>query len=135
MYQICAEAGLLLERCCNHLSHTLPISVTRRRDDRYTLGDLWPGVLKSLKNTSAKGPAVEVDRWLHLRNLLGAHFNEWANTLSRLESEAFGIAVRDLTQLLWCAKCENWVDAVRVGVSKITGWSCRCGRTAVVQDA
>jgi energy-coupling factor transporter ATP-binding protein EcfA2 len=134
VYQICAEAGLLLERCCSHLSHTLPISVTRRRDDRYTLGDLWPGILKALRKNSAKAAAEEVERWMHLRNLLGAHFNEWANTLTRSEAEAFGVAVRDLALLLWCAKCGAWVEAVRVGANKITGWSCRCGKTTVTQD-
>jgi hypothetical protein len=134
VYQICAEAGLLLERCCNHLSHTLPISVTRRRDDRYTLGDLWPGIVKALRKTSVKAAAEEVERWMHLRNLLGAHFNEWAHTLSRLEAEAFGAAVGDIAKLLWCAKCGTWVEAVRIGMNRVSGWSCRCGQTVVEPD-
>src|SRR5439155_6574919 len=120
VYQICSEAGLLLERLSNHLSHTLPISVTRRRDDRYTLGDLWPGVLKALRRTSSRDAAEGVERWMHLRNLLGAHFNEWANSLSRSEAEEFGVAVRNLTVALWCGSCGTWVEAVRIGLSRIT---------------
>lgn len=49
VYSICAQAGLLLERICNILSYNLPISVTRKVGDKYTLGDLWPGVSKILR--------------------------------------------------------------------------------------
>lgn len=75
---ICAETGRLLERICDVLSYTLPISVSRRAGDRYDLGALWPGVAKKLRRTSLSSTANEVDRWLMLRNLLGAHYNLWA---------------------------------------------------------
>lgn len=131
VYQICSEAGLLLERLSGHLSYTLPISVVRRRDDKYTLGDLWPGVLKALRKTTLRDLADNVERWVHLRNLLGAHFNEWANTLGRSEAEQFGTAVRDFAVGVWCAECGLWTEPVRQGSSRVTRWSCRCGSVAI----
>jgi hypothetical protein len=49
---ICSYAGWVLEAICNRLSWTIPVSVPRRRDDKYTLGDLWPPLLKVLKKTN-----------------------------------------------------------------------------------
>jgi hypothetical protein len=131
IYQVCSEAGLLLERLCSHLSYALPISVTRKRYDRYTLGDLWPGVLKGLRRTTIRNSAESVERWVHLRNLLGAHFNEWATSLGRIEAESFGEAVRDLTLKVWCAQCGNWIEPVQHGANRIVGWSCRCGVVSI----
>lgn len=131
VYQMCAEAGLLLERASNHLSVALPTSVTRRKDDRYTLGDLWPGVAKALRKTTLGQLADDVERWLHLRNLIGAHHNEWAQTLARDEATTFGQAVLSLVSHVWCEHCGSWVDAVRHGSGKVLYWSCRCACTEV----
>lgn len=68
---ICSEAGLLLESCCDRLSATLPISVTRRKDDRYTLGDLWPGVYKTLRQTAAEPILAEIDKLAASQKPLG----------------------------------------------------------------
>jgi hypothetical protein len=130
-YQICAEAGLLLERIAHHLSYALPISVTRRRGDKYTLGDLWPGVLKALRRTTVTDTASAVERWIHLRNMLGAHYNEWAESLSRDEAHTFGTSVLALSKLVWCAACRTWVDAVRRG-NDVSEWRCKCGARALV---
>ncbi len=129
-YGTCAHAGLLLERTCNALSYNLPISVTRRLGDKYTLGDLWPGILKTLKKTSAAPVAADVDRWLHLRNLLGAHYNEWAQALSRNESWQFGEAVLKLLDSVRCGSCHRWVEVDALGRSG-TSWSCRCSSTTI----
>jgi energy-coupling factor transporter ATP-binding protein EcfA2 len=134
IYQICSEAGLLLERVCNQLSYALPISITRRREDKYTLGDLWPGVLKLLKRTDLQQEAEDVDRWIHLRNLVGGHFNEWAVSLSREESVSFGRGVLSLSDRVWFSDCDSWVDAVRFA-NKITEWRCSCGKHRIVPRA
>jgi hypothetical protein len=128
VHQICAEAGLLLERVSNQLSVIFPISVTRRKDDKYTLGDLWPGCYKVLKRTAVASVADEVDRWVHLRNLVGAHYNEWATSLSHTEADAFGQAVINLTKQVWCESCRLWIASTGKSLNNRV-WSCRCGVT------
>lgn len=123
---ICSQAGLLLEEICNRLSWILPISVTRRREDKYTLGDLWPGVHKTLRKTESKATADEVDKWMHLRNLVGAHYNEWARSLSNQEAANFGEAVIHLFWQVKCDKCFYWLAS---SSNKNDSWSCRCGQT------
>lgn len=129
--RICSQAGLLLEQLCNRLSYTLPISVTRRKGDKYTLGDLWPGILKSLKKTTASYVVVELDRWIHLRNLVGAHYNEWANSLSREEAYEFGEAVLLLSCTVQCAACHRFIEEVRSGGAPSGEWTCRCGQCSI----
>lgn len=122
---VCAHSGLLLEAICERLSWILPISVTRRREDKYTLGDLWPGVAKVLRKTTLSMDIEEVDKWLHLRNLVGAHYNEWALSLSSEEAYAFGAAVVALYQHVRCAKCHAWMEPLVQGAK--SGYACRCG--------
>lgn len=124
---VCSQAGLLLEAICNKLSWTLPTSVTRRKDDKYTLGDLWPGVYKVLRRTNTEGAAGKVDKWLHLRNLVGAHYNEWAQSVSTQEARLFGEAVVEMFELVRCSHCLRWIEEIHPG--KV--WQCRCGRTRV----
>lgn len=40
---IASQAGLFLEYMCQQLSMSLSISIHRRINDKYTIGDLWPG--------------------------------------------------------------------------------------------
>jgi len=62
-------AGQLLEVICSQLSWRLSLQVTRREDDRYTLGDLWPAVQQRLTGTTA-GPTVkQVSTFMKFRNL------------------------------------------------------------------
>lgn len=71
-------SGRTLEQLCDRLSITLGTSVTRRREDKYTLGDLWPGVLKTLRKANLEDltrAAETVDMYLALRNIAGAHYN------------------------------------------------------------
>jgi hypothetical protein len=126
---VSAVAGRVLEQLCDRMSWTIPISVQRRRQDAYTLGDLWPGVLKTLKKTTCRDAALDVDRWVHLRNAAGAHYNEWAESLSWGDAEKFGLAVLALLSGLRCASCGQWVD--RAG----RAYECRCGATVVTPQA
>jgi hypothetical protein len=123
---ICAEAGRLLEHLLNVMTWTLPTSVTRRQGDKYTIGDMWPGVLKVLGTTDIADIARDVDTWLHLRNLLGAHYNEWADALPLSDATSFGTSVLRLFSQLLCEACHQWVlpNGFR------TTWSCKCGAVA-----
>lgn len=120
---ICSQAGLLLESFADRMSWTLPVAVTRRFGDRYTLGDLWPAVIKALRQTKISALADAADRWAHLRNIAGAHHNEWAKSLSLDEARQFGTAVLSLHDAVRCSSCHRFVE--RAGTSR--RWECRCG--------
>jgi hypothetical protein len=126
---IAVHAGRLVELLAHELSWTLPISVTRRQDDRYTLGDLWPSVYSKLKKTNAAEPAAEVERYLHLRNILGAHVNPWAQSTSLAEASRFGESALALLAEVRCAECARWVEP---SPEKAT-YVCRCGATRVAR--
>jgi hypothetical protein len=119
---LCALSGLLLEEVCDRLSPALPTSVTRRTGDRYTLGDLWPGVFKKLRKTSAHGAAESVNQVVTLRNLAGAHYNEWATSLSRQEAMEFAESVIQLYSLVYCNECAGWIQYAGNGAVE---WRCR----------
>ncbi|MGE5527121.1 MAG: AAA family ATPase [Methanosarcina sp.] len=122
---IAAQAGRLLEQISDVLSWTLVISVKRKPEDRYTLADLWPGVRRVLSKTNAAAICEEIDLYLHLRNLLGAHPNSWAEGASREETQRFAEAVLELLSLSRCSACGRWVER-----SPVVGeWVCRCGKT------
>lgn len=122
---ICGAAGLLLEEISDRVSWTIGTSVTRRRGDRYTLGDLWPGVAKALKRTELNEAVEEAGASVVLRNLVGAHFNEWARGLSTSEARRFGDGVLALYRGLHCEDCGSWVQPDASGAGR---WFCRCGR-------
>lgn len=132
-YQVCAEAGMLLEQLSNVMSYSMSISVKRKKDDRYTLSDLWPGVAKACRKTTAGPLSEKVDQWWHLRNLAGAHFNEWARSLSIEEARLFGTAVLALFQQLHCDRCNGWVTEVTSAEGASFGFICRCGETRVTK--
>jgi energy-coupling factor transporter ATP-binding protein EcfA2 len=118
---ICAIAGRTLEQISDQLSARLGTSVKRRRDDKYTLNDLWPGVRKTLKRTQVDGVAGRIDELYALRNLAGAHYNQFAETLSRSESERFGEAVLELAQHVWCRDCHDWVNFTNGTIACVGG--------------
>jgi hypothetical protein len=121
---VSGQAGLLLEEMCHHATVFLPTSVTRRKGDRYTLGDTWPPVLKKLRKTTAKPQAEAVDARVELRNLVGAHFNEWAKSVSREEAHSFAASALALYERLFCSDCLGWIEYAGDSAS---AWQCRCG--------
>jgi len=119
---VASATGLLLEEIANELSWRLMTSVTRREADRYTLGDLWPSVSKALKRTTLRTPVEGIDLRLDIRNLLGAHYNDWADGIPWSDVRQLGedsLAVYDATH---CPTCVDWV-AKRGQRS-----SCACGQ-------
>ena len=82
--------------------------------------------MKALAKTTCAVAAQDADRWLHLRNAAGAHYNEWAESLSWTDAEKFGQAVLKLLDALRCPSCGLWVE--RTGNSS---FACRCGEVSV----
>lgn len=64
-----------------------------------------------------------------LRNLVGAHFNEWARSISSVDAERFGEATMSLLDRTHCKKCGQWLLPSAAGVKR---WSCGCGAVAIV---
>ncbi|WP_093902919.1 ATP-binding protein [Streptomyces sp. SID8369] len=104
---ICGNAGFLLEVISDWMSKSLQTSVTRRYGDKYTLGDTWPSVLKKLRKTSVSPQAIQVDSYMWLRNIHGAHYNEWATDLSITDAREFAAAVISLWDAVWCQSCRE----------------------------
>ena len=59
------------------------------------------------------------------RNLVGAHYNDWARSLSNHEAVSFGEAVVHLLWQVKCDKCFRWIES---SSNQNDSWSCRCGR-------
>lgn len=121
---IAAVAGPFLEMICNELSVSLKCSIKRVALDKYTLGDLWPAVRKALSKTSLSQTAEEVDRLLFIRNLLGCHYNQWADALNDEEVLRFANSIQSLYEESYCAKCLSWIQIDPYGKKTI---SCNCG--------
>lgn len=119
----CSLAGLILEEICDTLSMNFNTSIQRKKDDKYTIGDLWTGLAKQLKKSEIKEQIEEVETWLHLRNIIGAHFNEWALTLSLEEAKQFGKSVKKLLVSVKCEKCKSWLTTSPA----FSFYSCKCG--------
>jgi recombinational DNA repair ATPase RecF len=107
---IASQSGLFLETICQKLSMSLNISIQRRLDDKYTIGDLWPGIKKYFKSSELLQEINEIDKYLFIRNLIGAHYNEWALSISNQEVVNFANFINDLYKKTYCTKCQNWLQ-------------------------
>ncbi|WP_461124900.1 AAA family ATPase [Saccharothrix stipae] len=120
---VAGTAGLLLETICDRLSWTLPTTVTRARGDLYTLGTLWDSVSSKVKKSPELSKHfAEINHIVSLRNQLGAHYNEIANSIADTEADRFGDLVLELWDCVYCKTCSDYVDKLQ---SKF--YSCRCG--------
>ncbi|GGW55113.1 hypothetical protein GCM10010381_45720 [Streptomyces xantholiticus] len=106
---ICGNAGYLLEVLADWMSKSLQTSVTRRHGDKYTLGDTWPSVAKKLREIGLKSETDRVNEYMWLRNIHGAHYNEWATGLSVVDARNFGDAVLELWEKVWCKPCRQTI--------------------------
>jgi hypothetical protein len=104
-----SATGILLEEIGQELSWRLESSVIRREEDRYTLGDLWPGVGKVLRSTSLKDTVRAIDMRLDIRNLLGAHYNEWADGIPWSDIKTFAEDVLAVYETVYCTSCAGWI--------------------------
>lgn len=132
---VVGAAGRCLEQLCDRLSVGLGTSVTRRKEDKYTLGDLWPGVSKAITKMDIGAFSNEVNvlnASQVLRNISGAHYNQWADALSRQEAVDFASAVQDLWRLLTCDVCGSVVAGFRPpqGARTLFGFPCKCSDRA-----
>ncbi|MER6754951.1 ATP-binding protein [Micromonospora echinofusca] len=123
---LASATGLLLETLCEHLSVSLRIKVERKLDEEYTIGELWPGIKAVLRGTSAETTASQVQDVVHLRNLVGAHFMTWSQSVTYSECEQFATAVLALWDKTYCLTCRYFVGKTRGRTPK-----CRCGQVTL----
>jgi hypothetical protein len=128
---LAACAGRVLEELCEGLSISLASRIARRPNDRYTLGDLWPGVASSLKRNGSeniKAATEDVSLFIDLRNIVGAHYNEWAATLASQEAIELGIATLALWDASRCPECGSLFGKYSStdGRSELYTWLCKC---------
>lgn len=97
------------------------ISLHRKSDDKYTLGELWPGIFKILKKTPMQLDVENINHLLFIRNFIGCHYNEWAESLSDMEVQSFAHSVQELYEKVFCTNCLNWLT------KKDKIYSCNCG--------
>lgn len=118
---IASITGVFLERICQKLSVHMSISIHRKSDDKYTLGELWPGIFKILKKTALQSQVENINHLLFIRNFIGCHYNEWAESLSDMEILSFAKSVQELYNAVFCTNCMSWITKN----DKI--YSCNCG--------
>jgi len=129
LVNICSQSSLVLEEICDTLSVNFNTTIQRKKDDKYTIGDLWPGLAKQLKKSEIKKKIEDVETWLHLRNIIGAHFNEWALSLSLDEAKHFGKSVKELLVSVKCDKCKSWLTTNPA----FSFYSCKCGELRLIK--
>jgi len=127
---IASTAGRLLEHILQEMRYNFRLRIGARRGELYEIGEMWPAFYAEMRKnypslySAAKEALDALDvRW-PLRNWIGAHFNEWAARVSRESSMAFGKAVADLFDRLFCADCRRFVEPSATPLGQV---ACRCG--------
>ena len=128
---IAMGAGRLLEGVLAEMRYELMLAVPAKRGETYTLGDIWPAFRKKARKEYSGierdcGDVIrDIDRLMAVRNWQGAHYNEWANSLSPSDAEGFGKSVLSLFAGLYCDSCRRYVGPSKAPSGDV---SCRCGK-------
>ena len=116
-----AGTGRNLEKFLCRMRGNLGLAVPAKPDDLYTIGDLYPDFWKWVRQHPIDRPdrpdfpqelqslQKELDEVWRLRNWSGAHFNEWAQTVTPEESLSFLNAVKRLVGAFECPVCKSLV--------------------------
>jgi len=134
--EIAGGAGRLLENLLGEMRFEMGLAVEARRDERYTLGDIWPAfkkrVRKRFKGLSSLcgGLIADIDRLWFTRNWAGAHYNQWAKELSIKDARELANAVLALFDHLRCPQCLRFVTT---SVTPVGQLACRKGCTVIFE--
>jgi DNA-directed RNA polymerase subunit RPC12/RpoP len=116
-----AGAGRNLEKFLSQMRGNLGLKVPAKRDRNYTIGDLYNPFFAWVNKSqleradrpefAAELEALwkELDEVWRLRNWSGAHFNEWAATVTPDEALSFLDAIKRLVTSFECPVCSNLV--------------------------
>lgn len=121
------KAGRLLEDLLQNACDSLVAPVPFRIRGDYTIDPLWKGFRARAKENqgfwkTADSTIESVEALRHLRNWVGAHWNEWAQQLSETEADAFTNSVLKLRALVYCADCDQFASRI----AQLDGvWACK----------
>jgi hypothetical protein len=116
-----AGAGRNLEKFLFQMRSNLGLAVPAKRDRNYTIGDLYGPFFAWVNDAQVERPdrpqfgqelkalQQELDEVWRLRNWSGAHFNEWAATVTPNEALSFLGAIQRLVTAFECPVCQNLV--------------------------
>ncbi len=114
-------AGRNLEKFLSRMRLNLALAVPAKRNDAYTIGDLYPIFWKWVNDhpverldrprfvAELEALQSELDEVWALRNWSGAHFNDWAATVTSQEALSFVEAIRRLVAAFECPVCGSLV--------------------------
>lgn len=112
---VCGKAGVILEALLDYLAQKYECPVPRKRENRFTLGELLPAINGKLRaalvvvhldggieagRTNLKSLFDGIDRIVQVRNAAGAHFNEIAHHLPEADALTFARHVETLFDTL-----------------------------------
>jgi len=121
------KAGLLLEEMLQNICNNLTISVPFKIKGDYTIDPLWNSFYSVAKKNKGFLAVSEkclqnIDDLRNLRNWVGAHWNEWAQSLTAFEAEAFVNSVIELRNYIYCDTCNQFI----IRISELEGvWACK----------
>ncbi len=124
-----AAVGILLEEICQELSWRVGTSVTRREGDRYSIGDMWPGLGKLLRSLGLTSIVDGLNQRLEIRNLLGGHFNDFADSIPWSDTQALAEDVLALYEAVRCEQCDSWVRKIDA-----KSYACTCALVGLAKD-
>ncbi|MFI6466645.1 AAA family ATPase [Streptomyces sp. NPDC050528] len=125
---LCAYTGRSLEELSDRLTVALGVAVSRIPGDRYTLENLWPPLYSKINkyelDQAIKYAAKSVDDVYILRNTYGAHYSQWAESMSRAEVLHFANSVKELWERTHCEVCSAPLSRFKVKGKDLVGWPC-----------
>ncbi len=136
---VAAQAGKLFESLLEFVSMTYKCSVPHLIEPRFTFSQLACAPKKNLKQTMKVvtgqgdtkteiplGPIYEkLDQAISVRNLVGAHFNQWAGELSDQDVRDMADLALELADALICQHCGSLPISDKSG----SYWQCSCKQT------
>ena len=136
---IASQAGQLFESLLEFISRNYRCKVPHVIEPRFTFGELASAPNKILKqnlkvvrqqgNSATDimlGPIYgKLDQAIHVRNLVGCHFNQWAGELSDQDVQDMAELALELADTLICQDCGSLPTSNKSG----SYWECSCKQT------
>ena len=127
---IAGTAGIVLEYLLGEIRYGFSLSIKPKRDEKYTIGDLWPKFFKVCTNEKSDQTFPEkvqdivkaLDYHKCIRNEIGAHSKKKEDDdISREEAKEYGTLVMNLYACFICSECGKVVEA-----KGNNNMACRC---------
>lgn len=109
--EICSYAGITLEYILEEISYITKLKMPRERNNHYFIKDY----VEALNQVEGFNVLInKIKETLPIRNLVGAHYHEWTQSLTHLEAKVFGEDVLTFYKSLFCMTCKSWVKFEKI---------------------